>query len=84
LSPLAPVIDVRATVNLIDCYVFVIEWGKTKMEVVSHVLGSAKSVHHNILTAVLNRASVNLLARFDGSRKDYYKNKHYGRYGYTK
>jgi len=29
LSPLAPVVDVRATTDLIDFYVFVVEWGAT-------------------------------------------------------
>ena len=29
LSPLAPVVDARATTHLVDCYVFVVEWGKT-------------------------------------------------------
>ena len=30
LPPLAPIVDVRATTHLIDSFVFVIEWGRTK------------------------------------------------------
>ena len=30
LSPLAPVADVRAATHLVDSYLFVIEWGKTR------------------------------------------------------
>ena len=36
LSPLAPVVDVRSATHLVDSYVFVIEWGKTKIDVVEH------------------------------------------------
>ena len=44
LSPLAPIVDVRTTTHLVDSYVFVIEWGRTKIEVVEHALGAAQGV----------------------------------------
>ena len=34
LPPLAPVVDVRATAQFVDLYTFVIEWGRTKIDVV--------------------------------------------------
>jgi succinoglycan biosynthesis transport protein ExoP len=83
LPPLAPVVDVRSTVNFVDSYFFVVRWGTTKIDVAEHALGDAKVVYDNILGAVLNRASINALSRFDGSRKDYYRNKSYARYGYS-
>src|SRR5262249_44089296 len=33
LPPVAPIVDVLSTAGLIDSYVFVVEWGRTKMEV---------------------------------------------------
>ena len=34
LSPLAPIVDVRATTHLVNSFLFVIEWGRTKFDVV--------------------------------------------------
>ena len=45
LSPLAPVVDVRAMTHLIDSFVFVAEWGRTKMDVAEHALSSARGVY---------------------------------------
>jgi len=82
LSPLAPVVDVGATTHLMDCYVFVVEWGRTKIDVVQHALGSASEVYENLLGVVLNKANIRLLRRYEGDRGTYYYNKHYAQYGY--
>ncbi len=81
-SPLAPVVDVRATTHLIDSYVLVIEWGHTKIDVVEHALGSSQGVYENLLGAVLNKVNMNRLGRYIGYNQSYYYNKHYERYGY--
>jgi len=83
LSPLAPVVDVRATAGLVDSYVFVIEWGRTKFDVVEHALRNARGVFDNLLGIVLNKADLKVLSRYDAYRGNYYKNKHYIRYGYA-
>jgi succinoglycan biosynthesis transport protein ExoP len=83
LSPLAPVVDVRTTTNLIDSYLFVIEWGRTKIDVVKHALGAVPAVHDNLLGVVLNKADVGLLSRYENYRGKYYYNRYYARYGYT-
>jgi succinoglycan biosynthesis transport protein ExoP len=83
LAPLAPVVDVRATTHLIDSYVFVIEWGRTKIDVVEHALGQAQAVYDNLLGVVLNKVDMDIFGRYANNREDYYYNKHYGRYGYT-
>ena len=83
LSPLAPVVDVRATTHLVDSYVFVIEWGRTKFDVVEHALAAAQGVYENLLGAVLNKVDMNRLGRYIGHDEGYYYNKHYSRYGYT-
>jgi succinoglycan biosynthesis transport protein ExoP len=83
LSPLAPVVDVRATTNLIDSYLFVIEWGRTHIDVVKHSLNSAREVSDNIFGVVLNKADVNMLGRYQSYHGKYYHNRYYARYGYT-
>jgi polysaccharide biosynthesis transport protein len=82
LSPLAPVVDVRSATHLLDSYVFVIEWGKTKIHVAEHALNSARGVYDNLLGVVLNKVDLKALSRYD-SHGDYYYNRHYARYGYT-
>jgi succinoglycan biosynthesis transport protein ExoP len=83
LPPLAPVIDVRSTTRLIDTYLFVIEWGKTRIGVVEHALSSAHEVYENLLGVVLNKVDIKLLSRYDNDRGEYYYNPLYSRYGYT-
>jgi polysaccharide biosynthesis transport protein len=83
LPPLAPVVDVRTTTHFVNSYVFVIEWGGTKIDVVKKVLADAPGVYENLLGAVLNKADVSRLNRYEAHRGAYYDNKHYARYGYT-
>jgi succinoglycan biosynthesis transport protein ExoP len=83
LSPLAPVIDVRSTTRLVDTYLFVIEWGKTRIGVVEHALSAANEVYENLLGVVLNKVDIKLLSRYDSDRGEYYYNPLYSRYGYT-
>jgi succinoglycan biosynthesis transport protein ExoP len=82
LSPLAPVIDVRATPGFIDSYVYVIEWGRTKIDVVEHALESARGVYGSILGVVLNKVDMNVLRRFEHYHVDYYSDEYHSRYGY--
>jgi capsular exopolysaccharide synthesis family protein len=83
LSPLAPVVDVRTTAHFVDSYVCVIEWGRTKIDVVRKALADAPGVYQNLIGTVLNKADINKLSRYDAHRGDYYYNKHYARYGYV-
>jgi succinoglycan biosynthesis transport protein ExoP len=83
LSPLGPVIDVRSTTRFIDTYVFVIEWGKTRIGVVEDALSAANIVYENLSGVVLNKVDIKLLSRYDSDRGEYYYNPHYSRYGYT-
>jgi succinoglycan biosynthesis transport protein ExoP len=83
LSPLAPVVDVRTTTNLVDSYVFVIEWGRTKIDVVEHAFNTTRGVYDNLLGVVLNKADINVLSRYESYRGKYYYNQYYSRYGYT-
>jgi capsular exopolysaccharide synthesis family protein len=83
LPPLAPIVDVRATSNLIDFYFLVVEWGATKIDVVKHTLKGAHSVLERMLGTVLNKTDFHQLVNYDRLKSQYYKNKHYERYGYT-
>ena len=81
LPPLAPVVDVRAATHFLDCYVFVIEWGKTKIDTVEHSFNSARGVYDNLLGVILNKVDFKLLRRYENNRYDY--DALYGSYGYT-
>ena len=81
LSPLAPVVDVRTTAHFINSYICVIEWGKTKIDVVKKALADAPGVYENLLGTVLNKADISKLNRYEAHRGAYYDNKHYSRYG---
>jgi succinoglycan biosynthesis transport protein ExoP len=83
LSPIAPIVDVRATTHLVDSFVFVIEWGRTKIDIVEHALTHARGVYDNLLGVVLNKVDMNVFGRYANNRESYYYNKHYARYGYT-
>ncbi|MGY4626716.1 polysaccharide biosynthesis tyrosine autokinase [Bradyrhizobium sp. USDA 4486] len=83
LSPLAPVIDVRGTGGLIDSYVLLIEWARTKIDVVERALNETPIVHSRLLGAVLNKVDMSLMSRYDHYRGDYYHNRYYKRYGYS-
>jgi succinoglycan biosynthesis transport protein ExoP len=82
LPPVAPVVDVRATTNIIDSYIYVIEWGRTKVDVVQHALGSAQAMYDRLLGVVLNKADMEKLGRYAAHGGEYYHNQYYSRYGY--
>lgn len=83
LSPLAPVVDVRTTAHFVNSYICVIEWGKTKIDVVKKALAEAPGVYENLLGTVLNKADISKLSRYEAHRGAYYDNKHYSRYGFS-
>jgi polysaccharide biosynthesis transport protein len=83
LPPLAPLIDVRATPHLVDGYFLVIEWGRTKIDVVQHALNTAPRVYEALLGTILNKTNMEFMSRYEMHRGKYYYNKHFARYGYT-
>lgn len=82
LSPIAPVVDARMTTRFMDSYIFIVEWGKTKADVLEHAIANAPEVYDKILGVVLNKADMRKLGRYERGRSDYYMQKYYGRYGY--
>jgi succinoglycan biosynthesis transport protein ExoP len=83
LSPLAPVVDARATSKFIDSYLFVIEWSRTKIDAAEHVLGGARHVHDNVMGAILNKVNLKTMRRYDSYQGSYYGNRYYKKYGYA-
>ena len=82
-APLAPVVDTRTTTAFIDSYVYVVEWGRTRFDIVEHSLSSAREIHDRVLGVVLNKADMGVLGRYERYRSNAYYRKYYSRYGYT-
>ncbi|MDC7786719.1 AAA family ATPase [Rhodoplanes sp. TEM] len=78
--PLAPVVDVRATTALVDSYVYVIEWGRTRVDMVEHCFSGAAGVYDRLLGVVLNKASTSAFGGYASYRGAYYGGR-YGSYG---
>ncbi len=83
LPPLAPVIDARVASRLVDSFLLVIEWGRTKIGVVQHALRSAPGVGDKSIGIVLNKAEMKSFVRYASGHEIYYNNPYYSRYGYT-
>lgn len=83
MPPMAPVVDVRVTSSFVDSYMFVVEWGRTKTDVVQHILRNAPEILDKLLGVVLNKADTKLLARYESYHGRYYYQKYYARYGYV-
>jgi succinoglycan biosynthesis transport protein ExoP len=66
VTPLVPIIDVRATEGFIDHYIFVVEWGRTKIDLVERSLKEAAGIYNKILGAVLNKVDSGDLKRYEG------------------
>ena len=81
-SPLMPIVDVRGSTKLVNSYIYVIEWGQTRIDFVESALRSAKGVYDHLLGVVLNKVNFPSLGRYDG-RGAYYHHGSYHRYGYT-
>lgn len=81
--PLAPVVDVRVTTAIVDSYIFVIEWGQTRIDVVTHALSNARPIYDRLLGVVLNKADTREIGRYEHYHGHYYYQKHYARYGYA-
>jgi polysaccharide biosynthesis transport protein len=83
--PLVPVVDVRATTNIVDSYVYVIEWGRTRINLVQRQLATAPEIFDRLLGVVLNKANFQTLHRYeDNYGRDYYNKNYYAKYGYTR
>jgi len=69
-------VDTRTTTSFIDSYVYVVEWGKTHIDVVEHSLSNAREVYDRLLGVVLNKANMSVLQRYERYRTTYYYRKY--------
>jgi capsular exopolysaccharide synthesis family protein len=83
LPPLVPVIDVRTTTQTIDCFILVVEWGRTKIDVVRHALHNAPNLYENLVGVVLNKTDIKSMSRYDSHSRDYYDDRYFSRHGFT-
>ena len=58
LPPLAPISDARATAGLIDSYIYVVEWGRTRVNLVRDQLIAAPELYDRLLGVVLSKANL--------------------------
>ncbi len=63
--PIAPVVDVRATTQIVDSYLYVIEWGRTQMNLVSISCRVSPNSRIACWDVVLNKADVRVLQRYE-------------------
>lgn len=83
LSPLVPVVDTRTTTRFVDSYVFVTEWGCTKIGAAKYAFNDAPNIYEKLLGVVLNKANIDRLSTYDPVGGNYYRNKYYAQYGMT-
>jgi succinoglycan biosynthesis transport protein ExoP len=83
LSPVAPIVDVRGTGKLVDSYLLVIEWGRTKSDVVERAIGEMPAFQHKLIGAILNKVDIKMMTRYGRAEGDYYYNRYYKQYGYS-
>lgn len=80
LPPLSPLVDARAAASFVDSFVLVVEWGGTKIGAIRHALQNAPNVYEKIVGAVLNKADMKSVARYDVHARSLYSQSHYTRY----
>ena len=80
LPPLIPVVDARASTNFIDAYIYAIEWGTTKVDLVRHGLSNAPEIYERLLGVILNKVDMAAIGRYERYRNNYYYEKYRSRY----
>jgi capsular exopolysaccharide synthesis family protein len=83
LPPLTPLVDVRVTSPLVDCFLLVVEWGRSKVDVVQHALRTAPHIHECMIGAVFNKTDIKAMMRYDAYLGDYHSDKNYSHYGFS-
>jgi capsular exopolysaccharide synthesis family protein len=82
LPPFVPITDTRAAVHLVDCMILVLEWGRTRIDVVRHALDTAPDLRQVIIGTALNKTKMDRLFKYDVQLKSIYNDKYYAKYAY--
>jgi succinoglycan biosynthesis transport protein ExoP len=72
LPPLAPVVDVRAATQIIDAFILVVEWGRSRIRVVQDHVNAEPEVYERLLGVVLNKVDVKALKHYEGHYEKLY------------
>jgi polysaccharide biosynthesis transport protein len=77
LPPIAPVVDVRAAAHVVDSFIFVIEWGRTKVSFIQRQLDSVPEMHDRMLGVVLNKTNMKMFEKYEGNFGKYRYHNYY-------
>jgi polysaccharide biosynthesis transport protein len=80
LPPLIPIVDARATANFVDAYIYVVEWGRTRIDTVKHSLANAPELYERLLGVVMNKVEMTQLRRYERHLGNYYYGKYSAQY----
>ena len=76
-APIGPVIDVRAAADMVDAFVFVVEWGKTPRSLVRSTLEVETEVMDKCVGVILNKVVQEKMKLYEGSEyRNYYDSKY--------
>ena len=81
LSPLIPVVDARATTNFVDCYIYVVEWGRTRIDVTMQGLSGAPELYSRLLGVVMNKVDMTVIGKYDRHQTINFHEKYHAQYG---
>lgn len=76
-SPLAPAAELSASATLVDGYFFVVEWGQTKVEIITRALSGAPEVYEKAIGVVLTKVDMTEVQRYDSYDYNRYNYKYY-------
>jgi succinoglycan biosynthesis transport protein ExoP len=80
LPPCAPLVDAKAVSSKIDCFILVVEWGKTPRNMVKKHLSLNGPVADKCVGVILNKVKVAQLRLYEGFGSRAYDSKSYRSY----
>jgi Mrp family chromosome partitioning ATPase len=66
MPPILPVVDVKASANMFDGFIQVVEWGKTSIDEVGKAVSASPILSERLLGVVLNKTDETAMRRFEG------------------
>lgn len=80
LPPLIPIVDARAVANFVDAYIYIVEWGRTRIDTAKHSLCNAPELYKRLLGVVLNKVDMTKLRRYEPHLGNYYYDEYSSQY----
>lgn len=79
-APLAPVVDVRAALSMVDGMLLVARWGATSLKILERAVKMSDGLSDKLFGVVLNRVDMKKLRKYDDLDSEYYQNSYYLKY----